>query len=278
MRFFEELSGDSHQWEILGVRKVSVSKHPEELLGEFFCISDKDPMTGRAHRVKSFTSPIDNIRHFKAGSLWKDGKNISPPDLSRNNSFYQIYDTELVLAQEPHASTQEVIKRILDSNTPHRTFMSFTNHVKFSRRTSTGYIQCSEIVRHFMAPSKRFLRAVLNGTIDEHFRSAKENKPSIIMPNMTSKELLATESLSYNHEGLRSVRSPYKNLKLTTISNSMDNQASPLLLTSLFPNNSIKIEFRRIEVPFELGSSVNEFVGVQIKKTDYLQRYFRDWL
>lgn len=278
MRFFEELSGDSHQWEILGVRKVSVSQHPEDLLGEFFCISGRDPMTGKAHRIKSFISPIDNIRHFKAGSLWKDGKNISPPDLSRNKSFYQIYDTELVLAQEPHASTQEVIERILDSNTPHRTFTSFTNHVKFSWRTSTGCIQCSEIVRHFMAPSRRFLRAVLNGTIDEHFRSVKENKPSVIMPKMTTKELLATESLSYNHEGLRSVRSPYKNLKLTTISSSMGNQSQPLFLTSIFPNNSIKIQFRRIEVPFELGSSVNEFVGVQIKKTDYLQRYFREWL
>lgn len=129
-----------------------------------------------------------------------------------------------------------------------------------------------------MAPSKRFLRAVLNGTIDEHFRSVKENKPSVIMPKMTSKELLATESLSYNQEGLRSVRTPYKNFKLTAINNSTDNQSSPLLLASLFPNNSIKIQFRRTEVPFELGSSVSEFVGIQIKKTDYLQRYFKDWL
>jgi len=40
MRFFEELSGDSHEWEILGVRKVTVSQHPEDLLGEFFCISN----------------------------------------------------------------------------------------------------------------------------------------------------------------------------------------------------------------------------------------------
>lgn len=277
MRFFQELSDDSHEWEILGVRKIFALKDPEDLSGEFFCISDQDPITGKARLIKSFTSPIDNIRHFKAGSIWKDGKNITPPNLSYNRSVYKIFQPELILAQEPGASAHEIIERLLDSSTPHRTFTLFTNHLKFSSRSASAYIQCSEIIRHFMSPSKRFLRAVLNGTIDTHFRSVQKNEPSALMPKMNSKELLTTRALSYNSDGLRSVRLPYKSFKLTTLNNKAKNQSLPLLLTSLFPKNSITIKFRFTERPLDTGGFSKDFVAIQIDNTDYLQKYFVDW-
>nr|WP_314876935.1 hypothetical protein [uncultured Pseudomonas sp.] len=94
------------------------------------------------------------------------------------------------------------------------------------------HIPCSEVLRHFLCPTRRFAQAIINGKFDI-FTNSKE--PAHSAKKLTAGEVDVTNFLRASPEGVRAARYPYKMLKIIRITNSINRQQSPLPLCALLP-------------------------------------------
>lgn len=242
---------------------MTFSTDPTDLFAEFFCHSLEHRENKKAiNKIKAFRLPICAMRHLKAGTVWQHGKNISPRPHTRRWQTIDPESTKLVLCSTSY-STEEIIERLTRSKRPHFTFLKFTNYLVHKSRKHTTYIPCSEVIRYYMAPSDRYLKLVLSGTIGELLKNHDANHSSkYLKGKITKKEISTTIFLSSSTNSITAAQLPYKSLKLTHIKNMLKKDRQPFLLNSRIPTTREfeawvrHVIFRKDNSPYRLFSIV----------------------
>lgn len=259
MEFVEALAEDSDVWEILGIREVSFrGDDPKSVTLEFFCFSQKSKHSYK-RKVKNFHLPFIALMHIHPGSLWQHGRQISKNIRYKKSATIYPCHSQLVVCRDP-LTTEDINALVSRSKYPHSTFISVTSHLQCKDpHDRTVRISCAEIIRHFLCPTRRFAKAIINGEFDIF---TNPDHPDRSAASLKSNEIKVTKFLQSTPEGLRAARYPYKMLKITRIYNTINRQHSPVLLCALLPTwKEINI---RMSVYCDDGSGTNV---VQLHRT-----------
>ncbi|WP_322359770.1 hypothetical protein [Pseudomonas sichuanensis] len=236
MRFIPQLADDPFTWEILGFREVSpIDSDPAELCLQTFCMSDDARPQRSRRRVKVISLSICAIKYVKPGSRWKNGKRLNH-ELGFIRSFhFESAKARLITCKKIY-STEEIVQKISNARYPHTAFTRYINHILHKRYGVTTRIPCSEIIRRYLFPTKRYGTSIISGNFDS---VAAINNEAHSTRAASPPEKIATQYLKSSPEGLRAARHPFKTLQISHINNFAKREYRPLLLSATFPTEKI---------------------------------------
>lgn len=259
MEFVEALAEDADVWEILGVREVSFrGNDPKSVTLEFFCFSQKSKRSYK-RKVKNFHLPFFALMHIFPGSLWQHGRQISKNiRYKKMATIYPCHSQEIVC--HDLLTTEDIKSLISRSKSPHSSFIRLNSHLLCKDpHDRTVRLPCAEIIRHFLCPTRRFAKAIINGEFDIFTTPDHADRSAA---SLMTNEIKVTKFLQSTPEGLRAARYPYKMLKTTRICNAINRQNSPVLLRALLPTwKEIRL---RISIYCDDGGDTNV---VQLHRT-----------
>ncbi len=234
--FIEPLAQDSRSWEIIGIRNLIFDDNLSTLQAEVYCYSKRRDCSGRLRRkFKSFHTPIGHLKYLTAGSIWRCGVEIRLSCRAYHMGDILTHKCELITSKET-LTNEQLLNKLRTSKNFHRTFLDSINYLKYKHNQRDLYIPCSEIIRHFFAPTQRFLKYLLTGEINRiinpYERTALAFRPS-------ATEMQAIKFLTACETGLAAARHPYKSIKLTHINNIRKRESQPFLLSAMLPISGI---------------------------------------
>lgn len=234
--FIEPLAQDSESWEIIGIRNLIFDDKLSTLQAEVYCFSTRWDCWGKLRRkFKSFYTPIGYLKYLSAGSIWRCGVEVRLARRAYHMGDILAHKCELITSKET-LTNEQLLKKLRASNNFHRTFLNSINYLKYEHSQRDLYIPCSEVIRHFFAPSQRFLNHLLTGKIDRII-NPKMRLDFGFSPSTT--EMKAIRLLSACETGLAATRHPYKSIKLTHLNNVHKRENQPFLLSAILPTTGI---------------------------------------
>lgn len=266
MIFFKELADDHFSWEILGTRAVTAKGNTLDLSIEYFCIC-YGPFPTTKKRVKSFSLPIDSLRYLRVGSLWKNGAQVSQGRRVSLQVYAETGNISLVLCSKQY-SAKEIAERIINSENPHFSFLEHTNYLIVRTSCQVVYIHCTEVIRFFMAPSKRFLKLVMSGGIAEYLSRHRSEVSTPFKPGKISvAEANCLEGLNFSAQARDAARLPYKIMQLSHLSNEQKRSHAPKLLAATIPHDGEVVFYSSITVgKSTIDSASNSRIALQLSR------------
>lgn len=237
-----------------------IDDDPSSLSLQYFCISYEDPPASSRQRVKVFSLPLSALRYVKPGSIWRNGTRSSANVRVGQTRYIRPTKARLIICRKSY-STEEVIKKIARAKDPHLSFVKLTNHLFYRGSNFTVRIPCSEVIRHYLCPTKRYALAIMTGNFDNYTRPEK-NAQDGFKGGMHPSEAQTTEFLRSTPQGLRAARYPYKMLKISYIKRISARTNAALLLSSIFPTPLEVV----IKMSARAGSSTDT-VAVQLHRS-----------
>ena len=224
MRYFPQLDRGSTIFEVLGVGQLFFSRDKERFEAVFYFRSVKDlkERTWSGFSIHVLL-PIDAIRVLIPGSLWQNGIRISAHTYGGHWVDLSSYKITYVDAAH-HLPPEEMHKRLLRAKCSRAEFLSHVNYVQFESEFVRTLIPCAELFRHYLCPSRAYANFVLSSEFQSWLPCILKGN-GLFMPNGRSKfnenEIYATQLFSLSVDSVVSGVLPYKNLQVTSVSNSL---------------------------------------------------------
>ena len=207
---------------------------PASITLEFFCFSEDPILDSHKRLVKSFHLPFTALVHVLPGSAWQQGRQISKNLRWKQMRVIDPRRSKVIKCRKSYTS-EDIKAKISRATNPHRSFMAMTNYLLCKGPFFKVRIPCTELIRHFLCPTKRYAKTIIKGEFDIYADSSHPCHPAA---GLTFSESETTKFLLSSRRGIRAARHPYKMLKIDSILAAISRQRSPLLLSALLPTEN----------------------------------------
>lgn len=234
--FIAPLAQDSRIWEILGTRNITFDEKLSKVQAEVYCYSTSYyPPKRKNTKFKVFNISVRYLKYLAAGSRWRHGVELKLGSSAFHVGDILTHNCDFIPSKETLTKDQ-LINKLKRSKNVYLTSLNSVNYLRYEDEQGALYIPCSEVIRHFFAPSQRFLTLVLTGKLEDTIDPQKRHE---IKFKPLDSEIRMIEFITSCVEILSAARYPYKAIKLTHIKNILRRENLPFLLSARLPVSGI---------------------------------------
>jgi hypothetical protein len=274
MKHIPKLATDSLIWEVIGIGEIIQRDSSKPVNATFFFQSITDiKIRLESNNYKYLQLPIEEIRHLIPGSLWKNGKRISAHTYGGHWISLDTYNAKQISASRNYCPKDIVrhleLKKNKNTNTKAR-ILPHISYIQLENTQTRILIPCSEIFRHYMAPTAHFAKFAISQEFPAWISRAFETQ-TISLPSgrkkLTENELTRTNLLLKSQNTVEAAHLPHKSLKLTHINNRSKSKKNNLLITTKIPdtkNTKLRVSGYSIDASDKHSDGMYTFVVEKI--------------